>query len=337
MNKFLKLINTFLFILLIANISISQNAQAVDKVSMTVADLDKSIDFYTTVLPFQLKQTFQLEGESIQRLFGLQEKDLAINVAQLSLGNEIIELIEFETSQPGRTIPHDSKSNDLWFQHIAIVVSDMDKAYEQVAKHKVEHVSTSPQVLPDYIPAASGIAAFYFRDPDDHNLELIYFPKGKGNPKWQNTRGKVFLGIDHSAIGIEETDQSLAFYKDVIGLKVAGNSENFGTEQEHLNQVFGARLLITGLHSESGFGLEFLDYIAPPGGRAYPIDSTPKDLWHWHTSIKVADINIAYEVIQKHNYPLISSGIINLNNNKISVKKGFIARGPDGHAMFIYE
>jgi len=29
------------------------------------------------------------------------------------------------------------------------------------------------------IPAAKGIKAFHFHDPDDHNLELIFFSKGK--------------------------------------------------------------------------------------------------------------------------------------------------------------
>jgi hypothetical protein len=36
----------------------------------------------------------------------------------------------------------------LRFQHIAIVVSDMDKAYELLRRAKVKHVSTAPQTLP---------------------------------------------------------------------------------------------------------------------------------------------------------------------------------------------
>ncbi len=324
--------------LVISTISVfGQNAKAVNKVSITVADLDRSVEFYTTVLPFKRVKTFKLSGKEIQKLFGIKDKHLKVQVVQLALGSEIIELMEFETKQIGRPVPHTSRSNDLWFQHIAIVVSDMDKAYEQVAKHKVEYVSTSPQTLPDYIPAASGISAFYFRDPDDHNLELIYFPKGKGNPKWQNTGDKVFLGIDHSAIGIEETDESLAFYQDVLGLKVAGNSENYGPEQERLNQVFGARLLITGLHGQEGFGLEFLEYIAPPGGKKYPSDSSPVDLWHWHTSVKVASVEATYKVSLEKGYTIISNGVVDLSNTSLAANKGLLVRGPDGHAMFIYE
>ena len=120
--------------------------------SITVADLDRSVEFYTTVLPFKQVKAFKLSGKEIQRLFGIKDKHLTIQVVQLALGSEVIELMEFETKLIGRPIPHTSRSNDLWFQHIAIVVSDMDKAYQQVAKHKVEHVSTAPQTLPDYIP-----------------------------------------------------------------------------------------------------------------------------------------------------------------------------------------
>jgi len=319
------------------NIIYSQQARTVNKVSITVSDLTEAIEFYTNVLSFQHKNTYTLEGKPIQRLFGIRDKKLKIEVATLQLGAEQIELMEFHSTQKGRTIPHDSKSNDLWFQHIAIVVNDMDKAYAKVAEHKVEHVSTAPQTLPDYIPAATGIAAFYFRDPDDHNLELIYFPKGKGNPKWQVPTQNTFLGIDHSAIGIEETDASLEFYQDLLGLKVAGNSENYGTEQEHLNQMFGARLLITGLQAQSGFGVEFLDYIAPPGGRPYPIDSSPLDLWHWHTSIRVGNVAAVYQKIQEANYKIISSGLIEFDSSSPLGSKGFITRGPDGHAFLVYE
>ena len=41
------------------------------------------------------------------------------------------------------------------------------------------------QLLPAWNPNASGIRAVYFRDPDGHPLELIQFPPGKGDPRWQ--------------------------------------------------------------------------------------------------------------------------------------------------------
>src|SRR6185312_9204229 len=84
---------------------------------------------------------------------------------------------------------------------------------------------------------------------------------------------KLFLGIDHTAIVVSDTDKSLAFYRDLLGLRVAGESENYGIEQEHLNQVFGARLNITALRAEQGPGIEFLEYITPAGGRPLPANA----------------------------------------------------------------
>jgi catechol 2,3-dioxygenase-like lactoylglutathione lyase family enzyme len=190
--------------------------------------------------------------------------------------------------------------------------------------------------LPDYLPAAAGISAFYFRDPDGHNLELIHFPKGKGNPRWQPAAGSrqsssVFLGIDHSAIGIEETDVSYTFWRDALKLEVGGHSENYGTEQEHLNQVFGARLYITGLHADKGFGVEFLDYIAPPGGRPYPADSRPTDLWHWHTTLKVNGLAQLLDTMLAQGFSLISKGVVALEGGSQAI----MVRDPDGHAVLL--
>ena len=118
----------------------------------------------------------------------------------------------------------------------------MDKAYQHLRAHKIRHASTSPQTIPASNKAAAGIRAFYFKDPDGHNLEIIDFPQGKGDPRWQNANGRLFLGIDHTAIVAEDTAQSLKFYRDLLDLKLAGESMNHGTEQEHLNNVAGARL-----------------------------------------------------------------------------------------------
>src|SRR5207249_11847147 len=88
-------------------------------------------------------------------------------------------------------------------------------------------------------PNAGGIRAFYFRDPDDHPLEILQFPAGKGDPKWQRAEGRLFLGIDHTAIVVASTDASLRFYRDLLGLRIAGTSLNYGPEQERLNNEIG--------------------------------------------------------------------------------------------------
>ncbi|MGH7410521.1 MAG: VOC family protein, partial [Candidatus Methylomirabilis sp.] len=79
-----------------------------------------------------------------------------------------------------------------WFQHIAIIVADMDRAYRVLRQDKVQHASSGPQRLPDWNKNAAGIRAFYFKDPDGHALEILQFPPDKGDPKWHRPTDKPF-------------------------------------------------------------------------------------------------------------------------------------------------
>src|SRR5438445_458003 len=242
---------------------------------MTVAEMDRSVDFYLNVLSFEKVSDVEVWGteyEHLQGVFGLR-----MRVVRMQLGDEFIELTEYLTPK-GRPIAVDTRSNDRWFQHIAIIVSDMDHAYQWLRQHKVQHASTGPQRLPDWNPNAGGIQAFYFKDPDGHSLEVLQFPQGKGEPKWHRPTDRLFLGIDHTAIVVADTDTSLKFYRDLLGFKIAGTSENYGTEQEHLNNVFGARLRITSLRAAEGPGIEFLEYVVPRDGRPFPEDAHATDL-----------------------------------------------------------
>jgi len=301
----------------------------VGAIGLTVGDLDRALPFYTNTLPFELKGISTASGSEQDALLGLSGTQT--RSAELQLGSERIFLTEHIVNK-GRPIPPDSRSFDHWFQHIAIVVSDMDKAYEQLRRAKVNHVSTAPQTLRAWNKDAGGIKAFYFRDPEDHVLEIIWFPPGKGDPKWQQparagskSGAPLFLGIDHTAIVVGDTDRSLAFYTNVLGMRVVGGAENYGTEQEHLNQVFGARLRITALRAERGPGIEFLEYIAPPGGRPLPDDARANDLIFWTTRLVVDDApSIAARLRAGDTRRFVSRPAGAFSQ---------IIRDPDGHAL----
>jgi catechol 2,3-dioxygenase-like lactoylglutathione lyase family enzyme len=316
-------------------VSITQKQQAVmavESVGMTVSDMDQAIAFYSQVLSFKKVSDVEVLGteyEQLQGLFGVR-----MRVVKLQLGEEILELTEYLTPK-GKPIPIDSRSHDRWFQHIAIVVSDMDKAYQHLRKHKVQHTSTAPQRIPDWNKAAAGIRAFYFKDPDGHNLELIYFPPGKGNPKWQKPTNQLFLGIDHTAIVVSNTANSLRFYRDLLGLKVAGESMNYGIEQAHLNNVEGARLHISGLRAPTGVGVEFLEYLAPRDGRSRPDNARPNDLLHWQTTLVVNDAKAIAQRLKRSQ--LVSPNVVKIPGQTLGFKQGVLVRDPDGHVMRLVE
>ena len=305
---------------------------AVDHVAIVVSDADQAADFYTSVLSFKKqgdRETWGRELEALEGVFGARCRAI-----RLSLGSESIDLVQYLAPQ-GRPIPAESRSNDGWFQHIAIITSDMDKAYERLRANHVRHVSTAPQRLPDWNPNAAGIKAFYFQDPDGHVLEILQFPAGKGAPRWQRN-DRLFLGIDHTAIVTSSTERGIAFYRDVLGLRVAGASENWGEEQEHLNNAFGAHLRITTLRAASGPGVELLEYLTPRGGRPYPADSKANDLISWQTVMQSPDVHAVAAALRDQREPLVSSTVVHdpLNSGNSGA---LVLRDPDGHAIELIE
>ncbi len=302
--------------------------RAVGCIGLTVSDLDRSVSFYSGVLSFEKALELEQTGsalEQLQGLFGVRTR-----TARLRLGGECLDLTEYLAPR-GRPAPADSRSNDRWFQHAAIVVSDMDRAYSALRAARVEHASSGPQRLPDWNPSAGGIQAFYFHDPDRHVLEVLQFPAGKGEARWQR-KDRLFLGIDHTAIVVADTEASLRFYRDALGLRVAGTSENWGTEQEHLNNVFGARLRITTLRASSGPGVEFLEYLSPRDGRPMPADERANDLIHWQTTV-VADPADGARVLRAQRAPFVSPGVVQLPDARLGYSRALLARDPDGHVV----
>ncbi len=331
--------------------------QHVDSIGITVSDLDRSINFYSRVLHFQKVSEAEAAGDDWERLTGVF--GLRIRTARLRLGDEFVELTEYLAPQ-GRPIPIDSRSNDRWFQHIAIITSeeraqdglaparhrkavprglaprlcglcasDMRRAYQWLRENKVRHASSGPQRLPDWNKGAGGIEAFYFKDPDGHALEVLAFPADKGAVKWHKPTDALFQGIDHTAIVISNSEASTKFYENVLGFRVAGESENYGPEQERLNNVFGARLRITALRvSDAGPGIELLEYLAPSDGRPYLAEAKANDLSHWQTQLQGTSTAAVAARLRASRATVISSGVVG---------KSIIFRDPDGHAIQISE
>jgi catechol 2,3-dioxygenase-like lactoylglutathione lyase family enzyme len=306
----------------------------VDVIGITVSEMDRAVDFYSKVLTFEKVSDTEVAGDNYEHLEGVF--GLRMRVVRMKLGDEFIELTEY-LAPKGRPIPVDSRSNDRWFQHVAIIVSNMDRSYAKLRQSKVEHASSGPQQLPNWNKNAAGITAFYFKDPDEHPVEILQFPPDKGAEKWHRPTDKLFLGIDHTAIVVWDTDASVRFYHDLLGMRVAGESENYGTEQEHLNNVFGAHLRITALRGASGPGIELLEYLAPRDGRPLPADERANDVVHRQTVLLTHDADAAARQLHASRVSFVSSGVVVNQKAQLGFSKAFMVRDPDGHVMAIAE
>jgi catechol 2,3-dioxygenase-like lactoylglutathione lyase family enzyme len=246
-------------------------AERILRISRVVADLGRAEAFYRDGLGFRTIARGRPD-QATTAAFGSRDGDAA-EIA-MRLGAEEIALVRFAV--PGRPYPPDSRSDDLWFQHLAIAVNDMDAAYAHLCLHSGWRPisEAGPQLLP---PTNGAVRAFKFRDPDGHPLELIWFPPGQGRPLWQQGgSGGPFLGIDHSALAVAATPRSLDFYRR-LGLQVSDRSLNHGPAQSRLDGLPGARVRVTGLRpaAAAGPGLELLAYQPPgrPAGIVRPNDA----------------------------------------------------------------
>jgi catechol 2,3-dioxygenase-like lactoylglutathione lyase family enzyme len=302
--------------------------QAVQAIGLTVSEANRATDFFTGAFDFEVVSDAVVSGDEASYLYGVPKAQ--VRVVSLQLGQETIRLMQFLGDTQHKAVPADSKSNDLWFQHFAIIVSDMDKAYAQLQKFSFSPISPEPQTLPN------DIRAFKFRDTDGHALELLQFPPGLGPDYWQ-AKDRLFLGIDHSAISIASTERSLALYRDVLGLTHQGSFTNIGIKQETMDNLFSAKVIVTSLTPASGrLGVEFLDYLTPPGARPFPLDQQTTDLVHMHFELAVDDIEAAVEALEEAHVQFVSPKVIDLPK-VMPFRRAALWRDLDGHNVLMVQ
>lgn len=207
---------------------------------LTTADAKSAANFYEAAFGCRRIATDRLCGPDFERLMDVSGGADRIT---LSLGREIIQLVQFDS--PGAPYPSTSLSSDLVFQHFAIVVADIEQAFQRLSA--IAGWAPISTAGPQRLPASSGgVVAFKFRDPEGHPLELLAFPD-EACPNWQaESPGEICLGIDHSAISVSDSAASSAFYQD-LGFSVSARSFNHGIEQQRLDDVPGAEVDVTAL------------------------------------------------------------------------------------------
>jgi len=317
----------------------SGNVERVQAIGFTVADVDREANFFTRVLQLEKVSDFRLVGSEYGKMQGVFNANMRI--VHLKLGEQIVELTQYVSPPTGRLIPVPSYSNDNWFQHMAIVVSDMDAAYKILQDNNVRQISAYPITIPPSNAGAAGIKAIKFRDPEGHDLELIYFPSGKGSAFWQKPTNKLFLGLDHTAMTVGSTENSVAFYRDLLGLEVGTVTLNTGTTQEVLDGLFNDTCNVTAMMPASAPPhIELLEYKTPPGGRPMAADTKAHDLWHWQTTLVTRDIRTITDRLRKTAVQFITPDVMAIPQEaqaQLGFKKAVMVRDPTGHAIRLIE
>ncbi len=145
--------------------------QRLSRISLVCREPDRLGCFYERAFGFVRSKQSETGGtalESLLRIPGAEAK-----VIRMGLGEQTIELVGIKPE--AQAYPPEVPAWSTLFQHFAIVVSDMAAAWAKLSAQKGWHpISTAgPQALP---ASSGGVAAFKFRDPEGHPLELLAFP-----------------------------------------------------------------------------------------------------------------------------------------------------------------
>ena len=301
----------------------------IDRVTLIVSDLDRAEDDYVKTFGGSVEQRGDIDPALIGVLCVRQPRGRR---SSLRLGRERIELLEF-TDSAGRPYPPDSTSTDLWFQHLAIVVTDMRDAYQQVmANRRFRPISRNGPVR---LPGNSGgVTAFKFRDRDGHPLELLAFPDGRVPGEWRSANGTgPFLGVDHTAIAVRDTARSARFFGSVFGFSTGTRTENRGPEQADLDDVDDVHVSVTRLAPDlPAPRLELLHYHVGTR-RPIPRNTASNDIVATHCVIRVASLDATAAALARRGTPLADDDLMLLHGGI----RAALVSGPDGHRFLAEE
>ncbi len=149
--------------------------RAIDHINIVVADLERSVRFYTELLGLRLMKEASLEGEWIDRIVGLKGVKGRVAYVVAPAGEPRIELLCYE--HPAGADPKDNRrANTVGLRHIALQVDDITAVVARLQAAGVEFFSDPVRVPAGVVKHDQGEKTLvYFLDPDGVILELAQY------------------------------------------------------------------------------------------------------------------------------------------------------------------
>ena len=135
--------------------------------SFTVSNLNDSLHFFCDLLGLKATPVMEVDDEDLQKIVGIPGARLRLSLVEVP-ENKNIELIEY-VKPKGKKLGLEVCNAGV--AHVAFVVDDIQKMYDDLSKKGVEF--SNPPVL---VPGNDGKgrwAVCYLKGPDDITFELI--------------------------------------------------------------------------------------------------------------------------------------------------------------------
>jgi catechol 2,3-dioxygenase-like lactoylglutathione lyase family enzyme len=140
-------------------------------------------------------------------------------------------------------------------------------------------------------------------------------------------RDVVPARLDHVGVAVGDLDRSLAFYRDLLGLRLRDRGEDGGDELAELTGFPGARIRWADLDAGAGRILELLEYVTPT---AAPGAVGPNAPGVAHVGMAVPDLGAALGRLERAGVPIRSARPVRLHGGEWDGVRCLYASDPDG-------
>lgn len=134
-------------------------------------------------------------------------------------------------------------------------------------------------------------------------------------------------GLDHVSITTADLDASIAFYADLLGLRVLDRGESEDAEVAVMIDLERARIRWADLDVGDGVVLELLQFLDPVGA---PLNRSPWDPGATHTGLQVDDIDAMHARLREAGVRVISKPVRLTEKGSWHGTKVLYAVDPDG-------
>jgi catechol 2,3-dioxygenase-like lactoylglutathione lyase family enzyme len=137
---------------------------AYSHLAVSVADLERSREFYTQVLGFETGPVYRSAG---RRVAGLMESSAtSFTGVFLRLGDVLVELLEYDPSRAPARSPR--RADEHGYAHVSLVVDDVEAVLAAASAH-----GGTVRTRFEHTFADGRTAIAFLTDPDGNRIELI--------------------------------------------------------------------------------------------------------------------------------------------------------------------
>jgi catechol 2,3-dioxygenase-like lactoylglutathione lyase family enzyme len=101
---------------------------------ITVANLERSIQFYGDILGLEFMFTHELSDEGLSKRLGMDIENVSLKAAFLRAGQDVIQLTEFSPKGGAKEV----RLYNVGVGHLAFLVDNIEKTYEELCKKGVK-------------------------------------------------------------------------------------------------------------------------------------------------------------------------------------------------------